>query len=399
MTVNTIESLITYQGNGSTTAWTFPFSYVDADTIFVSVTDSLGTVTQIPTTQYSIVLNPPIDPNPTGIGGVVNYPLTGSPLAVGSFITISRELEAVQQVSLSNQSIIYPPMVEREFDYLTMLRQQGVDTTLRAFRVGAQDPVPKLVPPVALRKNQWAFFDPNGDLIGASVPDGNVPISAAMQPVVGAGTTALARDLMGVTAAITAAVNSLFTTGDLKPTHKTTADPGWIMWSDGTIGNAGSGSTVRANADTQLLFTLYYGFAAADCPLFTSTGVATTRGAQGTASQAFTALCRIAMPKAAGRALSIAGNGLGLTNRPLGSNAGAELQTQLPSQMPSHRHTGNSGGEFFLLPQGPAPALFIQAQTDPSGTNIYLDADGFTGGGLPMSIMGPSTFVNIMVKL
>ena len=51
-------------------------------------------------------------------------------------------------------------------------------------------------------------------------------------------------------------VASSFTTGDVKTTLKTTADAGWVMMNDGTIGDASSGGTTRANADTQALFGL-----------------------------------------------------------------------------------------------------------------------------------------------
>lgn len=198
MTVSSETNQVTYQANGSTTQWSFPFAYVDASTIFVTLTDSEGTSTVISPAFYNVILNPPIGPNPTGAGGIVVYPNSGPPLPLGNTITISRELEAIQPVSLTNQSIIYPPVIEREFDYLTMLRQQGVAEASRAFRVGLQDPIPRIVPSVEQRRQQGAFFDANGDLVPGMTPGGAVFISAAMQPVVGAGTLAAARTLMGL---------------------------------------------------------------------------------------------------------------------------------------------------------------------------------------------------------
>lgn len=198
MTVSSETNQVTYQANGSTTQWSFPFAYVDASTIFVTLTDSEGTSTVISPAFYNVILNPPIGPNPTGAGGIVVYPNSGPPLPLGNAVTISRELEAIQPVSLTNQSIIYPPVIEKEFDYLTMLRQQGVAEASRAFRVGLQDPIPRIVPSVAQRRQQGAFFDANGDLVPGQAPGGAVFISAAMQPVVGAGTLAAARTLMGL---------------------------------------------------------------------------------------------------------------------------------------------------------------------------------------------------------
>jgi microcystin-dependent protein len=48
------------------------------------------------------------------------------------------------------------------------------------------------------------------------------------------------------------------TTGDVRMTFKNIADDGWIMANDGSIGNAASGATTRANADTEALFSLFY---------------------------------------------------------------------------------------------------------------------------------------------
>jgi len=48
------------------------------------------------------------------------------------------------------------------------------------------------------------------------------------------------------------------TTGDAKLTFKTAADAGWVFMDDGTIGDASSGATTRANADTSSLFSLFW---------------------------------------------------------------------------------------------------------------------------------------------
>lgn len=55
-----------------------------------------------------------------------------------------------------------------------------------------------------------------------------------------------------------AAISSSVTTGDIKLTYKAVADDGWIIADDGSIGDATSGATTRANADTVDLFKLFY---------------------------------------------------------------------------------------------------------------------------------------------
>jgi hypothetical protein len=189
-----------------------------------------------------------------------------------------------------------------------------------------------------------------------------------------------------------------FTTGDVKLTYKTVADAGWVMMNDGSIGNVGSGATF-ANAAAQNLFSLFFGNCAdADVPIQTSAGGATTRAAQGTASAAWTAGCRLVLPKALGRELAISGAGSGLTARALGSSAGAETQSQTVSQMASHTHNycnGYSGGFYITNPNN--PAWYGQGAPLVGGAvNFTID---YNGNGAGMSILSPRSHLNVMVCL
>jgi hypothetical protein len=142
-----------------------------------------------------------------------------------------------------------------------------------------------------------------------------------------------------------AALLGLPTTGDAKLTFKTTADSGWILANDGSIGDAVSGSTTRANADTVNLFTFFYnGFSDSVTPLLTSAGANTTRTAQGTAATAYAAHCRMTVPKQLGRSLIIAGAGAGLTNRVSGAIGGEESHQLIPTEVPDHTHTVTPSG-------------------------------------------------------
>jgi hypothetical protein len=92
------------------------------------------------------------------------------------------------------------------------------------------------------------------------------------------------------------------TTGDVKLTLKTAADTGWVLMNDGSIGNASSGATTRASADTEDLFTLLWtNTANAQCP------VSSGRGASAAAD--FAANKTITLPRALGRALATYGAG------------------------------------------------------------------------------------------
>jgi hypothetical protein len=168
------------------------------------------------------------------------------------------------------------------------------------------------------------------------------------------------------------------------------ADAGFVMMNDGSIGDAASGSTTRANADTVNLFTLFYNNCAdADVPVQTSTGAATTRAAQGTANVAFNAHCRMVLPKALGRDLAVAGAGVGLTSRALGSNAGAETHTQTLGELVAHAHPVNIGGSGIGYNNG----------TGSSQPDAVASTTGAAGSGNPMAILSPRMHLNIMVCL
>lgn len=189
--------------------------------------------------------------------------------------------------------------------------------------------------------------------------------------------------------------SGLFTTGDAKITLKTTPDAGWVMMDDGTIGNLGSGSSNRSNSDTQNLFNLLYAnITDADAPLFSSTGAATTRAAQGTAALAFAANCRIALTKQLGRALAIAGTGSGLTARTLGHYDGAETHAQAYSEMAGHQH-GAFGFQYGVV----LPSINMEAGSTAWGIATWIQFTDIQGGGAPASILPPRSYWNIMIKL
>jgi len=126
MTVSTTSFKAVYDGNGSQTIWGFSFACPDTKSIVVTIKDTTsGGILVIPPGGFAVSLNPPLGANPTPVGGTVTYPLSGAPLAVGFQISIVRSLAFIQPVSLANQSIIYPAVVEKALDYLTMLIQEG----------------------------------------------------------------------------------------------------------------------------------------------------------------------------------------------------------------------------------------------------------------------------------
>lgn len=190
MTVETTANLVRYQGNGATTVFTYTFLIPAEDDSVITYTDANGNETVLSPGQYTITgLD---DPN----GGSVTYPLSGSPIAVGTFLTIARELEYVQEIDLTNQDGFYPETVEDGLDYLTMLAQQLSTLNSQAIRVPASEEAPPALPAAALRADQALVFDSDGNPTVGS--PSNATVSAAMQPVVAASTLVSARTLMGV---------------------------------------------------------------------------------------------------------------------------------------------------------------------------------------------------------
>jgi len=74
----------------------------------------------------------------------------------------------------------------------------------------------------------------------------------------------------------------------------TVAPAGWVLASGRTIGNAASGATERANADTQDLFYLIWQLPADEFPVQTSAGAASVRG--GSAADDWAANKRLVLP-------------------------------------------------------------------------------------------------------
>lgn len=107
-------------------------------------------------------------------------------------------------------------------------------------------------------------------------------------------------------------VDANISTGDVKLTLKTTADTGWVLMNDGSIGSAASGATTRANADTESLYTLIWNNVA-------DQWAPVTGGRGASAAADFSANKPIALPKTLGR--SLAGYGTGSTVETVTSQA------------------------------------------------------------------------------
>lgn len=203
-----------------------------------------------------------------------------------------------------------------------------------------------------------------------------------------------------------------FTTGDMKPTFKASADPGWVLMMDGNIGNAASGGTARANADCAALFSLLWtNVSNTYCPV--------SGGRGGSAASDFAANKTIQLPQVAGRVVGGAGAGSGLTARSLGQTVGEENHVLTVQELAAHNHTINDPDHFHagsaLCGASDPGAPFDQApghatsncdfnggpftsntSTDSQPTNITINNTGNNNG---HNTMQPTMFSNWMIKL
>lgn len=221
--------------------------------------------------------------------------------------------------------------------------------------------------------------------------------------------TAFGRSLLAaddLAAFLAAAGFGGFTTGDAKLTLKTTADAGWVLANDSTIGDASSGASY-ADDDAEDLFLFLHG-------TFSNSICAVSGGRGASAAADWSAHKTIALTKVLGRALVISGTGSGLTARTHGATFGAEttsktiLQTNLPDVDFTITATTDSGGTIARTQNGAFTAVAggSTALAIPSGQSAADDvsvtgtaASGGSGTAMSIAIVQPSAALNVMIKL
>jgi microcystin-dependent protein len=227
------------------------------------------------------------------------------------------------------------------------------------------------------------------DVSIANLPDGTSALAATgIVPVVLAGNT--------TRLTLAQVLSLLLPSGSVAEYPFSTAPSGWVLENGQTIGDAVSGATSRANADTSALFTLLWGqYSNTTLPIQDSTGAASTRGAS--AANDFSAHKRLPLRNrcgkmgiGAGQGNTAEGGGLG-TNRVLGAIGGAETHTQTSGELALHTHTTNTTGGL-----GGATSVVASANTE---TPAGAVATNSTGSSTPMGIMNPFIVTNYIMKL
>lgn len=131
MTVSTTAASAIFLGNGSTTVFSAPISNgvpFNSNTSLASYTVIYTAVNGVQTTLdpsvYSLGFTAAVTGSLWGIGVALTYPLTGSPIASGTSLSLSRQFALQQLISISNQGDFAAQNIEAMGDIEEMQIQQ-----------------------------------------------------------------------------------------------------------------------------------------------------------------------------------------------------------------------------------------------------------------------------------
>lgn len=154
-------------GTGAQTTWPFTFKVFAATDIAVTIADSLGVETTLTYgVHYTVTLNTNQETSP---GGTVTYPISGSPLPVGSRLVIVGNLPYDQPLDLPAGGNFSPLALENQLDRTVMQIQQLAEKTSRALQVSITTDADVTLPPPAA--SQLIGWDSTGENLE------NVPLS------------------------------------------------------------------------------------------------------------------------------------------------------------------------------------------------------------------------------
>jgi hypothetical protein len=154
MTVSSTTSKASYSGNGTTTAFTVPFYFLEAADVQVILRSGTTETVQTLTTNYTVA--------GAGVtsGGTVTMLVAP---AVGTTLTILRNIEATQETDLVPNDRLPAETLEVALDKATMLIQQLDEEAGRSLKFPASDTTASAQLPVSTaRASKFLSFDASG---------------------------------------------------------------------------------------------------------------------------------------------------------------------------------------------------------------------------------------------
>ena len=187
-------------------------------------------------------------------------------------------------------------------------------------------------------------------------------------------------------------IQGLFLTGEVIYAILNSTPAGWLLLNDGTIGNAASLATNRANADTETLFEQLW--------TLTSNSYCPVSGGRGASAAAdFAASKTLQLPRCCGRTLGNQGAGSGLSARAIGEYVGEETHQLSSDESTYHQHlvryiqlatyTYPSSGPFSFFDES-----YLSGDGRPN-----ISTTGSTGGNDGHPNMQPTGFITGYIKL
>lgn len=186
-------------------------------------------------------------------------------------------------------------------------------------------------------------------------------------------------------------VNS--TTGDVKFSMAGVATYGWIVLADDnqTIGNSASGASFAGGLMRDLFALIYVSYPDSAAPVLPGGRSGTTYA---DAIADFDANKFMRFPPLLGRALAGAGVGLGLPSHLPGEFLGAETHILTEAEMPAHTHL--SYAERLAVRNASETCRQVASA---GNADLPPSTSGVTGGGLPHSILQPTHYLYLHIKL
>lgn len=158
-----------YNGNGSTTSFSFSFKTFAAGDLQVTRTSSVGIETVLVlNSDYSVTLNPDQDTSP---GGTITYPISGSPLSAGSKLTIVGNLAYEQTTDLLGGGAFNARVIEDTFDRTVIQIQQLEERADRALALPVSASGVSATLPVPAADKVIAWNSTANELINRDIAD------------------------------------------------------------------------------------------------------------------------------------------------------------------------------------------------------------------------------------